>query len=481
MNDTVTNSADGRYLTGHLSLAKSILFVLGAPGWQITATIMVSIGIYFYLPPEGAGLQVQVSEEIFLGVLTAYGVARLIGGVIDSLADPVVGYLSDKSGSQYGRRRSFLILGILPMVAIPGLLFFPPGEPGSYEVFIYLTVLLSFYYIFFTVYVAPYLALIPEIARTESERVELLRLRALVGGPMIMAYGILWLVGVDTLKDSGMDATSAVQLVVVVSCVFSFICCICPILAIDESELDFQPSALDMKTALTTTLTNVPFLIYLFAQMVFILGVTMSGPAIPYFARVLLGRDEGFAAILSVTMLPGILVGFIVIHKVVAWLGTRNTLVLSVGIIGLAHLPYGLITPSAPGDDHDLFNVILVICLSSLKGLSIAGMMILPTVILGQLIDLDEAHTGTSRAAMFYGVQGLMTKWVYAASAALMSFLLSGYGRSAEEPLGVLLIGPVAGVLCLVGAIFYAFYPEPRIRNELEERLGITQTEWRPP
>ena len=159
-------AGQSRHRMGLLGLGRSVMFVLGGPGWQILATVVVSLGIYFYLPPEGAGLQVQVSEEIFFGVLTAYGLARLIGGVIDSLADPLVGHFSDRSRSRFGRRRYFLILGIVPMVVVPALLFFPPGEPGSHGIFIYLTVLLSVYYIFFTVYVAPYNALIPEIART---------------------------------------------------------------------------------------------------------------------------------------------------------------------------------------------------------------------------------------------------------------------------------------------------------------------------
>ena len=450
-----------------LSLRQLILFVIGSPGWQITASIVVSIGIYFYLPPEGAGLPVLVSEEIFLGVLTAYGLARLIGGVVDSLADPFVGHYSDRSRSPRGRRRLFLIVGIVPMVAIPGLLFFPPGEPGSFSVFLFLTIMLSLYYIFFTIYVAPYLALIPEIARTEKERVALSRLRALVGGPIIMAFGVLWLAGVGFFKNMGMDATSAVQTVVVISCVFSFICCICPILAIDESKLQVEPSSLNMREALWTTLRNRPFLIYLFAQIIFILGITMTGPAVPYFARVILGRDEGFAALLALAMLPGIIIGFIFIHRVVDRIGTKGTLVATVFLLGITMLPYGLLTPSVPGQPGDTINLIVIIGLTSFKGLAIAGVMILPTVILGQLIDLDQAKTGANRAAMYYGVQGLLTKWVYAASAAIMSYLLSAYGRSAAEPLGVLLIGPVAGSFCLVASVFYSFYPEKQVRAEV--------------
>ncbi len=455
-----------RYPMGQLNFRDSVLFIMGAPGWQITATIVISIGIYFYLPPEGAGLQAQVSEEIFLGVLTAYGLARLIGGFVDSLADPLIGHFSDRSRSRLGRRRVFLIFGVVPMVVTPALLFFPPGEPGTHEVFVYLTVLLSLYYVFFTVYVAPYNALTPEIAKTEAERVELVRIRSAIAGPIAMTYGILWLAGIKFFREMGLDANSAVQMVVVISCVISFVFCICPIFVVREEEMDFKPTTLNLRSALSTTLANRPFLSYLFAQVIFFMGITMSGPAIPYFARVILGRDEGFAAILSLTMLPGILIGFIFIQKVVDIIGTKKTLVGSVLILGLAHVPYGFLTPSAPGDAHDFFNVSFVLGLSAFKGLAIAGWMILPTVILGQLIDLDEARTGASRSATYYGVQGLLTKWVYAASAAIMSYLLSAYGRSAEEPLGVLLIGPVAGGLCLISALIYACYPEKRVQKE---------------
>ena len=118
----------------------------------------------------------------------------------DSLADPIVGHLSDRSTLRLGRRRVFLIVGIVPMVFCPALLFFPPGEPGSFDIFIFLTIVLAVYYVFFTVYVAPWFALIPEIARTESDRVGFSRLRDKVGGPNYMAYGIMWLAGLVVFK-----------------------------------------------------------------------------------------------------------------------------------------------------------------------------------------------------------------------------------------------------------------------------------------
>jgi hypothetical protein len=64
---------------------------------------------------------------------------------------------------------------------------------------------------------------------------------------------------------------------------------------------------------------------------------------------------------------------------------------------------------------------------------------------------------------MFFGVQGLLTKWVYGLSTWCLAFLLARYGNSPEEPLGVLLVGPVAAVLCLLSLCLYAFYPEARV------------------
>jgi GPH family glycoside/pentoside/hexuronide:cation symporter len=223
-----------------------------------------------------------------------------------------------------------------------------------------------------------------------------------------------------------------------------------------------------MREALGKTLSNRPFVTYLMAQIVFILGITMSGPAVPYFARVILGRDEGFAALLSMVMLPGIILGFLLIQPIVDRIGTKNTLVATIFLLGVPMIPYGFLTPSAPGEPGDLFNLVVVVGLSIVKGFPIAGIMILPTVILGQLIDLDTSKTGANRAAMYYGVQGLLTKWVYALAAAILSYLLSAYGRSAEEPLGVLLIGPVAGTFCVIAAMLYTLYPEKTVRAEAE-------------
>ena len=78
-------------------------------------------------------------------------------------------------------------------------------------------------------------------------------------------------------------------------------------------------------------------------------------------------------------------------------------------------------------------------------------------------IDQDARHTGANRAAMYFGVQGFLTKWMYGISLWALTYLLSRFGNSVEEPGGVILIGPVAGVACLAAALLFQRYPEGEI------------------
>jgi GPH family glycoside/pentoside/hexuronide:cation symporter len=458
-----------------MSGGRLLAYALGACGWQITDRIVVAICIYYYLPPGDTDLVQQLPDGVFLGVLTAYGLARLIGGLVDSLADPLVGWASDRSRSRLGRRRVFLVGGVAPMVGAPVLLFWPPGEPGSALTFAALVVLLALYYAAFTVYVGPYLALIPEIAWSEDERVRLSALLGIVSFPALALYGAAWPAGVALGRALGLSGEEAVRGVVLISSAVALLLCLAPIAAVDEPRFARSVrSDLSMVRALAETLRNRPFLIYLAAQILFILGVNLLGPTVPYLAIVLLGRDEAFAGLLALAIPLPALVGFLVVRRVATRLGTRRTIVACVLLLAASLGPLGLVEPDLPGGPHDARNLAIVCAALVGAGAALAGFLVLPNVIISQLIDLDEARTGANRSAMYFGAQGLLTKWVYAASAALLSFLFVKLGNSRAEPAGVLWVGPIASALLLASAGLYSLYPEEevlRARPSADERL----------
>lgn len=447
-----------------MSRLRRLAYACGNAGFQIPDRIVVTVAVYFYLPPADSELVPQVSQGVILGAFTAYGLARLLGGLVDSLADPFVGWGSDRSRSRLGRRRAFLIAGIAPMVGLPILLFWPPGLPGSSANWLALTGILALYYVFFTIYVGPYLALLPEIAPGSADRVRLSALLAAVAMPVVGFYPSAWLAGVGLGHELGLGTADAIRAVVIASSLLAFVLCLLPILAVDEQRFTRTVRAhLSLGAALGQTLGNRPFVTYLAAQILFILGVTMIQPALPYVSVVVLGRTEAFGAWLGLAYLPGVVLGFLAMGRLAERFGPKRVMVACVAALAACLAGFLFLEPALPGAPGDARNLRITFAIMALAGLPIAGFMILPHVLIGQLIDFDAVRTGASRAAMYYGVQGLLTKWVYAASLALLSFLFASYGNSREEPLGVLLIGPVAGACCLVSAVLYLAYPEGRI------------------
>jgi GPH family glycoside/pentoside/hexuronide:cation symporter len=446
-----------------LSPTRRLFFALGSPGYQITDRIVVLMAVYFYLPPPGRGLEARVPEHAFLGFLTVYGLATLFGRIFDTVADPVVGHMSDRSRSRLGRRRSLLIFGVAPMVAIPVLLFFPPWPGASPWNGAWVGGLLALYFVAFTAYVAPYLALIPEVAWDQRERVRLTQWMSFSSLPIL---GVLtaWGVGLDLGRAAGLSPDVSFRTIVVGLSLLSLLLCLGPIVAVDETRhTRGDRSEFPFRQALLATLRNRPFLLYLLANAFFIVAINLIQPALPYLATVVLGRSEGFTLWLTLATAAGVAVGFAFQRPTIARFGPKRVMMGCVAVMALALAPLGLLTPALPGAPGDLHNLALCFAAIGLFGVPAAGFLVLPHILIGQLIDRDARRTGASRAAMFYGVQGLATKWVFGLATWLLTFLLARYGNSPDEPSGVLLIGPVAAAFAAASALLFALYPERQV------------------
>jgi Na+/melibiose symporter-like transporter len=83
-------------------------------------------------------------------------------------------------------------------------------------------------------------------------------------------------------------------------------------------------------------------------------------------------------------------------------------------------------------------------------------------VLIGQIIDEDARRTGASRSAMFLGVEEAVRKYILGLAAALIAFLFAQFGKSTEEPLGVLLVGPLGAIAGLASTLLFALLPAVR-------------------
>ena len=106
-----------------------------------------------------------------LGVsATLTSIALAIAIVFDAISDPIVGSVSDRFQSRWGRRHPFMFASAVPLGVSLFLLFFPPD--GMSEMFYFGWVLLLAVCVrtFLTLYQIPHLALGAELASDYSDR-----------------------------------------------------------------------------------------------------------------------------------------------------------------------------------------------------------------------------------------------------------------------------------------------------------------------
>ena len=108
---------------------------------------------------------------VIAGILTVIGLIKALGHVIDAVSDPVVATLSDKCGHKDGRRLPFMKWFAVPFAVSALLIFWSPSNNPMFNN-IWLEFFIWAYYIFYTLYMIPHHALLPEMVRNENRLVD---------------------------------------------------------------------------------------------------------------------------------------------------------------------------------------------------------------------------------------------------------------------------------------------------------------------
>jgi Na+/melibiose symporter-like transporter len=130
-----------------VSLTRTQLAAYSAPALPIAA---FATPLAIYAPPFYAA-------DMGLG-LTAVGTIFMAARFWDLFTDPVMGVLSDKFPSRWGRRRHWMVLSIPVLMAAAALVMFPNWFPGTAGNPLYLLASLSLLYVGFTLLTISHMA-----------------------------------------------------------------------------------------------------------------------------------------------------------------------------------------------------------------------------------------------------------------------------------------------------------------------------------
>lgn len=147
-------------------ISRRRLAALAALAVPVTAA---NLPIAVYLP--------AIYSQSFGMPLATIGLVFLIERLWGTLADPLVGVLSDRTRSRFGRRKVWIAAGGLLFGLSTVLLFFPGRDVGL----LHLTVTLFFFYLAWAMVQIPYLAWSGELTRGHHERTRIASFQMVAG------------------------------------------------------------------------------------------------------------------------------------------------------------------------------------------------------------------------------------------------------------------------------------------------------------
>jgi GPH family glycoside/pentoside/hexuronide:cation symporter len=434
---TFTERLRDRRLDAAPTRRQTIAF--GASGFptQLMTQTFSAFVVYFYVS--------------HLAVPAGWVAAAMIAhGILNAVLNPVVGAISDRLRTPWGRRIPWIGLGIVPLVVAFALVWMPPSLPAG-GLIVWFLIVVAVYDIAFVVVVLNISALFPEIFRTTDERA-----RGNVPRQIFAILGmVLGTAGAPVLYGSigwpGMAiALGAVCLVMLV---WSFTG------GMIERRVPEAAVAAPMpwRMQLRYTFANRAFVPYVLGSLCVQTSIAVILAALPFYVRYSLGAPEGEGSILLgaifVTAIPSIVLWSAIVRRT----SPRTALLWSVAVFGVAVLGYLIPT-----------SVLGAALVGVAAGVGVGGLLQLLEVVLSQIIDEDAVRTGHRREGAYFGVNGFVVRGSVVLQAIVAAWVLTASGFDASlgdaQPDSVdggirLMLAVVPLGFTALGWLCFFFYP----------------------
>ena len=404
--------------------------------------------LYYYAPPRDAHLPTLLPS-------LAVGLLLTLGGIVGALDEAIVGFVSDRTHSRWGRRIPYIVLGAPLWSLFFVLLFTPPPNAGDAETAVYLFFVFEALALFAAVVVTPYEALLPEIAPRSRERVGLQAVKVYLGvlGTAVGLVGSDFLVHHVGFKP--MAATIAA------------IALVCQYVAIggvwDCAKLSRIPAKIAFTEALRATFRNAGFRVLLPTVVLFALAFQLLQTDIPFYVHAVIGKHSWLTSrvLLAVAIATAIAV-VPVFRRLADRTSKRRAYRLSMlaAAVTFPLLALAGLVPGVPASAQILVATALI-------GAPIGAHFLFPVPLTADVIDDDSAKTQLRREATYLGASSFVERTATSVTP-LLVVLLRLLGDTRGHTLGVRLVGPAGGLIILAAYLLFRAYDVP---DDVRERV----------
>ncbi len=423
------------------------------------------------------------------------GLVIFVPRVIDVLTDPIMGVISDRTKSRFGRRRPYIFVGAILMAVLFALIWMPPFgrlEKGAEAVgaawmglppfpignelmlLVWIGVIYTLLTLAYTVFSVPYIAFGYEFTRNYDEMTKVMASRLYF--TTIASFGVTWLYRLAVDERFGGDETVGMRTVGVWVAIAIALTGIVPALVCTEATRVERPAdKTSFKDIVRATLGNRAFVLVMAAMLVFVIAIYTAGVMgahinIFYVAQ----GDKAFGAQLGAVagniMIACNLIGMYLMMLVSRALDKRRVVLTCFALVFLGNLSYWWTWN--PAHPH------LQYLSAALIGFGNSGIWLMLDSMIGDVTKDDEARNGVQREGLYGASKSFMFKIAVAITSITGALVISISGfreqvaPSAEVQLNLRLL--FIGLQCAGSALAFVlvwFFPITRERAAENEAI----------
>ncbi|MBW5444477.1 MFS transporter [Cohnella sp. CFH 77786] len=358
----------------------------------LNSPITYAFGMFAMMVPSHAfSAFLQFYYVDVLGLTAGlFAIGKTIYSIWDAVNNPMMGYWSDRTNTRYGRRKPWIAVAIPLFVASFIFSFSPPAGLGQTGLFIWLVAGFLLFEGIATILWVNYGALFPELFKGD-------RLRAKASAVQ-QGFQILAILLASVLGPMIYEALGYGKMSIILSLIFALFM-ILLLVSVREDEEARKVPPLKFTDAFRETLKNKEFWIFNIANSFAQTVNGLLGAMIPFYAKYVLHIPGTQVSVLLasvfVPVIPLVAVWYMIVRKFGGLISWRFSFL----VYGLSAIPLWFGTNLGSG-----------IAAGIVVGFGLAGFLVTPAVLSGQIVDRDAERTGRRREGIYSAVGGFITR-----------------------------------------------------------------------
>lgn len=469
----------------HRPLSTFTKIIYGTGDWGLASWGTLRQIFYAIFLTDVVGLDARIAS-----------VAALIGVIWDAINDPLVGMISDRVETRWGRRRPFLLFFSLPFGLAFLLMWWAPPWESQLLLAVHVTLAYIISDTFQTLVAVPFYTLTPEMTPDYDERTDLTSFRMFFN----LVASLVLAVSAPMIKNAALTAGyTPSQSYLIIAALFGgsgVLPFIIMFFVVKERHPQPTTHSPSVREIASTAWDNVPFRFATGLYMLNWMTVDLVALMLPFFITYWIsgGNLTAKLSVLGGEMpFESIILGVMFITAIAAlplwnWLSQKTSKRMAY-IYGMSFwaVVQLLIIFIQPG------QILLIIILTILAGISISTAHVLPEAMFPDVIEWEELRSRQRHEGVYYGTKNFLRKMTGAAAIFVALQILGWFGYQSppsgstvfQQPAQAvtairLLTGPLGALLLFTAIIIAWFYPltrekHTRIRRLLarrENRLG---------